>query len=380
MEEGWAQTDLLAYVVPNRFHPLIGPSVAPLYARFRKNRGHIAFLGYTTLLLTAYGTTRARKAALYWGMATLCFLALALGPVLRLNGQLYPGIPMPYRLVGWLTPLRALRTTDRFNVVLGLPLAVLSGYGIAHLQSTLKERLGPSRSRWAVPAVSLTLGALVLFEYLSIPLANVKPPDLPFYQRLAAEPGDFAILELPMGRGYSKVAMFLQTLHGKRLVEGHVSRTPPEAYRYIEAHPFLRSLSTQGDIDTTRCDVSRQLASLADDNIRYIVIHKVDVPSDRLARWRDYLTILPSYEDDDLLVYATSPVAAPQRGPVAGWDGGLAVIHASVTPTQTAPGRHPGGRCTLDLRDPPSRGLPGAPGAHQPGGRCRPGPERAALR
>ena len=34
---------------------------------------------------------------------------------------------MPYRLVGWLLPLKALLTTDRFNVALSLPLAVLTG-------------------------------------------------------------------------------------------------------------------------------------------------------------------------------------------------------------------------------------------------------------
>ena len=346
VEEEWAQTDLLAYVVPNRFHPLIGPSVAPLYARFRKNRGHIAFLGYTTLLLACHGATRARKAALYWGSAAICIIALALGPVLRFNGHLYPSIPMPYRLIGWLTPLRALRTTDRFNVVLGLPLAVLAGYAITHLESVLKHRLCSRLARWVVPATGLALAVLILFEYVSIPFANVKPHDLPFYRRLATEPGDFAILEVPMGRGYSKAYMFLQTIHGKRLVDGHVSRTPAQAYAYIRAHPFLSRLSLEGDFDTERCDVSRQLASLADSNIRYIVIHKVDVPGERLARWRDYLTVSPVYEDQQILAYATAPAPEHSLRPDTVLGDGMALIRATVTPTCTTPG----GSLWVDLR------------------------------
>ena len=105
-QQEWAQTDLLAYVIPNRYHPVFGQQVRSIYDRFRKNRGNIAFLGYSVLLLGGYGAWRARRAGLYWALAALCFVALALGPILRFNGQLYPGVPMPYRLVGWLPLIR----------------------------------------------------------------------------------------------------------------------------------------------------------------------------------------------------------------------------------------------------------------------------------
>jgi hypothetical protein len=345
-QQEWAQTDLLAYAIPNRYHPLFGHQVAPIYERFRKNRGHIAFLGYTVLLLGGYGIVRARRAALYWALAAACLMLLALGPVLRFNGQLYPGIPMPHRLVGWLPPIKALRTADRFNVALSLPLAVLAGHGVMHLQEGLKRRLPPRRHARAIAVSGAVLAGLVLFEFLSVPLPTIAPLTSPFYRELAREPGDFAILEVPMGRGYAKAYMFFQTLHGKRLVEGHVSRTPPEAYDYISNHPFLGPLSEQGNLDTSRCDLSRQLRSLAADDIRYIVIHKVDVPEERLATWRNYLTIPPTYEDDRLLAYSTRPVLGRDFTAKHGLGGDLALVQTSVTPTRTTQG----GTVWVDLR------------------------------
>jgi hypothetical protein len=345
-QQEWAQTDLLAYVVPNRFHPLFGHQVAPIYERFRKNRGHIAFLGYAVLLLSGYGILRARRAALYWAMAAACLMLLALGPILRFNGQLYPGIPMPHRLVEWLPPIKALRTADRFNVVLSLPLAVLVGYGVMHLQMNIKHRLPPRRRDRATVASGAVLAGLVLFEFLSIPFPTTAPLSSPFYRELAQDPGDFAILEVPMGRGYAKAYMFLQTLHGKQLVEGHVSRTPPQAYDYISNHPFLGPLSEQGDMDTSRCDLSYQLRSLAADDIRYIVIHRLDVPEERLAAWRDYLTMRPAYEDDRLLVYRTSPALGRDFTAKYALGGDLALVQARVTPTRTTQG----GMVWVDLR------------------------------
>jgi hypothetical protein len=345
-QQEWAQTDILAYVVPNRFHPLFGQYLMPIYDRFRKNRGHVAFLGYTVLLLGGYGIVRARRAALYWALAAACLLLLALGPVLRFNGHLYPGVPMPHGLVGWLPPIKALRNSDRFNVALSLPLAVLVGYGITHLQQGLKSRLRPRWHGRAVAISTAALAGLVLFEFLSLPFPTVAPLSSPFYQELAQETGDFAILEVPMGRDYSKAYMFLQTLHGKRLVEGHVSRTPPGAYDTITGTPFLNSLSQEGDLDTSPCDLSRQLGSLAAHDIRYIAIHKQDVPRERLAAWRDYLTISPSYEDDNLLVYHTRLRPVRDLGIPAASSGGLALVQATIAPTRTTQG----GVVSVDLR------------------------------
>jgi hypothetical protein len=76
------------------------------------------------------------------------------------------------------------------------------------------------------------------------------------------------------------------------------------------------------------------------------VIHKADVPGERLTAWRDDFTIPPSYEDDDLLVYRTRPVLGRDFTAKRALGGNLALVQASVTPTHTTQG----GMVWVDLR------------------------------
>ena len=59
----------------------------------------------------------------------LALLLLALGPILRLNGRLYDGVPTLYRMLEPLFLFRLIRVPERFNIVLALPLAVMAAYG-----------------------------------------------------------------------------------------------------------------------------------------------------------------------------------------------------------------------------------------------------------
>jgi hypothetical protein len=62
-------------------------------------------------------------------------------------------------------------------------------------------------------------------------------------------------------------------------------------------------------MDPVLTDVSRQLAFLAEDNVRYLVMHKQEVEPSRLARWRRYLLTRPRFENEEVAVFSTSPIA-----------------------------------------------------------------------
>jgi len=122
-KEGETQTDLIAYVLPNLYHPLWGRLAAPVHQRFLRNKDHAVALGYLPLALVVYGLLRWRastRRARFWFGALLAFWLLALGPFPRINGVPYPQIPLPYRLVGWTLPVRSLRNPERFNILVGL--------------------------------------------------------------------------------------------------------------------------------------------------------------------------------------------------------------------------------------------------------------------
>lgn len=299
-EEVTGQTDLLAYVLPTPYHPLWGEGAQRLYENFIHNKLFVPFLGYTALVLSLYGVVRRWKRARFWLLLGSVLVALALGPQLRVNGQLYPAIPMPYRLLGDLFIVRALRVPNRFNLFLGLPMAVLVSLGV--------KALTRRRSQLMRLLLTASLGALILLEYNLVPYHTERPVTPDWYERLAQEPGEFAILDLPVGlHTHNKQYMFYQITHRKPLVEGKIARPPREAFAFLESSSFLRQLHQGNVMDPELTDVSSQLRTLAEANVRYIVLHKAFATPEQLRAWRDWLTFAPAHEDEDLIVYRTDP-------------------------------------------------------------------------
>ena len=307
-EEASMQTDLLAYLTPGGSHPVVGALTQPIYDRYYADRSggrrFPAYVGVTVLVLALLGVWRARRAALSWVAMALVLLLLALGPVLRVGGRLYPVVPMPYRLVARLFVVRLLRFPDRFNMFLALPVAVLAAYGIASVLARARRR-----GRWAAAAVPCLLGGAILFEYLAVPVPLQHPQLSAYYARLAAEPGDFAVLNLPIDPQQSKLYMFAQVTHHHPILQGKTARLPEGAYGYLDGHPWLRGLRYSGEMSPGLTDVSRQLAPLAEDGVRYVILNKALVDAERLARWQRYLLIAPRYSDEQIAVYATTPLA-----------------------------------------------------------------------
>lgn len=98
------QTDLLAYLLPPRRHPLVGPYVVDIYARFIANKVASPYLGYTVVGLALLSVVTRQRSAGFWCLATIFWMVLAAGSMLRVNGTLYPRISLPYRVIGDLFP------------------------------------------------------------------------------------------------------------------------------------------------------------------------------------------------------------------------------------------------------------------------------------
>jgi len=287
-------TDLVSYFIPERGHPLFSVWLEPLWSRMRRG----SYFGYTALALMIVGALRGQRDRGCWLIMGVGLFILSLGPRLEVAGRTLD-IRLPYDWVKDWPPVRVVRHPNRFCVPLSLPLAVLVGYGVFWLLA---------RRRGAAVKLVVTLGmcALVLMEYLRWPYPTVQIPVPPFYNQLAAEPGDFAVLDLPMGtRTVAKSYMYYATIHGKPLVEGHVSRLPPSAHDFIDSVPLLDGLRRNNEMDPALDDISRQLSMLADAGIRYLILHPDLVEAGKLAQWRNWLTVSPIFEDRDTVVYRT---------------------------------------------------------------------------
>ncbi len=342
------QTDVLAYVLPTRYHPLWGPAAEKIYDNFFHNKVYVPFLGYTALAVALYGALKRWRQARFWLLVAGVYVALALGPVLRINGQLYPQIPMPYRLVADLFLVRAVRVPNRFNLFLALPMAMLVTFGMAAL-------IQRCAARWMKAVFIVLVSALILREYSLVPYHTEDPHTPKWYGQLAQEPGQFAVLDLPIDlQTFNKQYMFYQITHRKPLVEGKIARPPREVFAFVDSNPFLSQLHEHNIMDPAMVNVSHHLSTLSEANIRYVILHEGFATDEQITAWQDWLTIEPLHEDEDLVVYPTDLRLGRDFTFEHALSDDIGLIRARFTPTETIQGTVVG----IDAR----WGSSGAPG------------------
>ncbi|MAT97008.1 MAG: hypothetical protein CL608_07690 [Anaerolineaceae bacterium] len=310
-EHAQKQTDLLAYVTPSPLHPLWDSTLTAVFGPFHdnfdiQNQQRRPFLGYSVLLLALVGAVAAYPHSRTWSFMAVVLVLLALGPILRINGVLYPEVPMPYRLLADNPLLRLLRLTDRINILLGLPISLLAGFGCRAILQKVKR---PSRQTALVGVISV----LVLAEYAAFPYPVSSTAVPAWLAELEQQPDDFALLHLPNHEHeFNKFYMYYQTVHGQPLVNGKVARIPREALASWEEVPLLAELQSEAAVQIKRQDIGRQLSLLHEADVRYIVLHKALAAPGQMAAWRDWLTMTPIHEDEQLVVYTTNPTAGQE--------------------------------------------------------------------
>jgi hypothetical protein len=167
--------------------------------------------------------------------------------------------------------------------MLVLSLAMLAAAGIEVIFRTIGRR------RIARAAVGGLLSAVFLFEHLSIPLPQSDMRVPPAYAAIAAEPGDLALLDIPLAwrNGFRVTGpihpgfmfgQFYQTVHTRRLLQGNTSRNPEFKFQYFTQAPLVNSilaLETGHSLPPERWAADRALAG---DVLRFFDIGYIVVP------------------------------------------------------------------------------------------------------
>jgi ABC-type transport system involved in cytochrome c biogenesis permease component len=340
---GWGDAeklsvDLLGLITPTALHPLGGNWTETLrQVREGTSRFHdvnTVFLGWAGLALAVLGAVRYRRRLRAWIAGLVVFAAFSLGPLLQVNGRsifdldgLAVNVPLPFILLHYIPVVKANRVPNRFSVVLMLCLAVLAGFGAYWLLTKLR------RFRPLLVAGGLVLVALVAFEHWSVPLPLTDARIPPVYEQVAAEPGDFAILQLPMGwrnsfgvQGAENTqTQYYQTYHHKRLLSGNISRNPPFKFDYFRQVPILQSLiaiQTYGEVDAGRraADAATAAEFVSFYDIRYVVVAPgvpgrppyVDTRADAVAYVETVLPVVKIYDEDGWLLYRVDRPPLPE--------------------------------------------------------------------
>ena len=294
--------ELISFFFPSAQHPLLGEWANAIT---QANTSY-AFVGYAVLILAALGIYfhRAAPAARFWAVAAMVFAIVMLGPALIVGGE-STGIPLPFALFRAVPFVNANRYPVRFNAMLMLALTPLIALGAIHLLRT--------RRRWIA---LLSLLGLLAFEQLAlpIPLTDLRTPAI--FQTIRDEPGDFAILDVPLGwRGSIALqgktddkAQFYQTVHQKRILGGITSRTPQFKFQYFLQAPVINSLialETGREVDDARLAQDRAAAPavLRFFNIRYVVVKRTLTDPTLLQYALDVLPLKEIYRDETRVVY-----------------------------------------------------------------------------
>jgi hypothetical protein len=343
---GWGDVeklsvDLAGLVTPTALHPLGGDWVDTLRqtregtARFRDV--NTVFLGWAGLALAVVGALRYRRRLAAWITSAVIFAVLSLGPLLQINGRslfrldgLETTVPLPFLLLHYIPVVKANRVPNRFSLVLMLALAVLAGFGSYWLLRQVGRFKGLV-GRTLLAACCLLLPVLLLFDHWSVPLplTDARIPEV--YEQVAADPGDFAILQLPLGwrnsfgvqGAESTLTQYYQTYHHKRLLSGNTSRNPPFKFDYFRQVPILDSLislQTYGQVDAERRAADRATAAefVRFYDVRYVVVAPgvpgrppyVDTRDEAVAYVEEVLPLEKVYDRDGWLLYRVEQSSA----------------------------------------------------------------------
>jgi len=321
--------DLVGLFTPSSLHTFFGSHDWPReWQQALENKSRFVsvssfVIGFGVLgpaLIGAVLQPRSRR----WLWLALALVVLSLGPILHINGQSTFNLDgmqviagLPYVVLHYLPVLNGLRVPQRFSVVAMLCFAVLAGGGAAWVL-----RRGQSRLLQSV-LLAVMIG-LVSVEHLTlpVPLADARVP--PVYERIAAEPGDFTIMDIPLGwrSGFGPVGtentrlQYFQTVHGKRLISGFAARTPSFIFDYFKRQPVLNAIATlESEGRLPQAASMRDRASAAElayfYDLRYILIHPPaasPTPYDATRqRVLDYIRSVFDIDEvsraDDIIVY-----------------------------------------------------------------------------
>jgi hypothetical protein len=298
------------------------------------------------VLVALWLSYRARK----WSdihLPKMRWFWLALTPIpliLSAGGFIMIGdtqITMPYV---WLHNLfgGTFRYPQRFSPVFLIAAVLFAMMTISPILARRKKL-----TRILIPTILLFI--VIIDSWMLDPtVIQPTPKQYHFYEEMGKEPYDYVVLEVPTGGSSGEGAVgedtasaleFYGTIHGKRMVNGHISRVNTYKYYYMRTDDAMMAwLGQRVFLDPEK--VTEQLTERIQSwPIGYIVIHRDLI-------WRDgpttqeilgYFNSLPNlvcpvWVEGDVVVYRTiwHPAGCPPR-----------------TPPETAPGQY-----TIDIGAP----------------------------
>ena len=238
-----------------------------------------AYLGMIALMLAIIGVRSRKQGTGFLAAVVITCALMSFGPIISLNWSGRPDgplfgrtwIPGPFYLLKDLPVMSSMRTPGRFMLGAQVSLALLAGYGVLHLLRNKRLR------RFAVPT-AVALIALHMADVNKWPTKFSAPQYSEFWEQIAREPGDFAVLDVPYVRGMDHY-MHYGAYHHKTVLWGYGGRVPADWYQPLE-NDLKFALVTTDFPDRWPKDIDRFAANLLKYKVKYIILHEVHLNLD----------------------------------------------------------------------------------------------------
>ncbi len=217
---------------------------------------------------------------------------------LGMNGALYPTL---YR---WVPGYRGLRAAARFDVLVGLSLAVLAGFGVARLSARL-------RSTRARTVLAITLMGLAMLDSYAPPHLVETPRPVAAYSAFLRQAAPAVLAEVPFGNNNKKtggdaVYEYFSAWHWQPLVNGMSGNYPPG---YIDLEKEMRTFPNDASFESLR-----QLG------VTHLAVHEAFYNPGDFAEVRDTLASRPDVQfvgrfgpdGSSVLVYVLAGARSPR--------------------------------------------------------------------
>jgi hypothetical protein len=227
-------------------------------------------------LLGALLLVRRDRRAAFAAFAAISSLAFVVGPGVR--------FPTPFDALRHLPALSQFRAPYRFQIAAGLGMTLALAVGVRWLLEHVRGRASAGRLLLAA------LGILIAGDGLAHRVVGGFPTHAvvhePIYRRIGETPGDFLLLEVPVGvrTGSDEIGrgddlMIHQVVHGKRMINAFIARVPLDVLAFYRRSPALLFLANEPyDAGAVAADFEAKLRQL---DVGFILVHPSMLDRDR---------------------------------------------------------------------------------------------------
>ena len=267
-----AGVDVGTLLIGNPFNGLWGEWVMGVYGTL----GMTPFDGplwmgvVPIVLVMTRHSWRDREEASLWLLVLGVFLVWALGPYLLVLG-VQTGLPLPQTLLRYVPIVSNAHIPSHAAILVYLAASVLLAIALSGLRS-------PRAGRHTAVLLAATL-----VDFSPAPFPTVRPDRPRIYERLAALPAG-AVLEIPFGirDGFGEQGrldprvMYYQTIHGKPIAGGYISRLPASATARSQSGTFgtLLQLSDREPGDPPIGLGDQAFGFVRRSGFKYVVVNK----------------------------------------------------------------------------------------------------------